>query len=183
MESGLHGLESETVTCSENLKWPEASVFVVKMTNQWSTGATEQDAIDHFFQHLPCGVEKLWPVNFKTDRLLGKSIIVLKADLAHDYALAKGWGKQLVLVDTPAKGFRLLASGKHDAILIGKLPGMQTLLALGLTDIKALKVKAAYSDASGRLFRSEPATHSSVNRPPCGKAVACWTGVTLRAVF
>ena len=88
--------------------------------------------------------------NIRTeDDLLGKSIIVLNADLAHDYALAKGWGEQLVPVDTTAKGFRLLASGKHDAILIGKLPGMQTLLALGLTDIKVLKVKVGFSQKFG----------------------------------
>jgi len=77
--------------------------------------------------------------------LVGKSIIVLHADLAHDYALAKGWGKDLVLVDTTAEGFRLLASGKHDALLIGKLPGMQTLQSLGLSGIEALKFKAGFS--------------------------------------
>jgi ABC-type amino acid transport substrate-binding protein len=32
------------------------------------------------------------------DDLVGKSIIVLNADLAHDYAVSKGWGEQLVLV-------------------------------------------------------------------------------------
>ena len=83
------------------------------------------------------------------DDLAGKSIIVLNADLAHDYALAKGWGKQLVLVDTTAKGFRLLASGKHDAILVGKLPGMQTLLTSGITDIEALKIKVGFSQKFG----------------------------------
>ncbi|MDX8400374.1 MAG: transporter substrate-binding domain-containing protein, partial [Gallionellaceae bacterium] len=56
----------------------------------------------------------------------GKSIIVLKADLAHDYAISKGWEKQLVLVDTSAEGFHLLASGKHDVMLLSKLAGMQT---------------------------------------------------------
>ncbi len=83
------------------------------------------------------------------DDLANKSIIVLHADLAHDYAVAKGWGPQLVLVDTTAEGFRLLASGKHDAILIGKLPGMQTVLALGLTDIEALKIRAGFAQKFG----------------------------------
>jgi ABC-type amino acid transport substrate-binding protein len=58
--------------------------------------------------------------------LAGKSIIVLNADLAHDYAVSKGWGKQLVLVNTSADGFRLLASGRYDAMLLSKLVGMQT---------------------------------------------------------
>ena len=77
--------------------------------------------------------------------LAGKSIIVLNADLAHDYAVSKGWEKQLVLVETSAEGMRLLASGKHDAMLLGKLSGMQTLRALGLTGIEALKAKAGFS--------------------------------------
>ncbi len=79
------------------------------------------------------------------DDLAGKSIIVLKADLAHDYAVSKGWAKQLVLVDTAAEGMRLLASGKHDAMLLSKLAGMLTLQATKLTNIKALKVKARFS--------------------------------------
>lgn len=40
---------------------------------------------------------------------------------------------------------RLLASGKHDAMLLGKLAGMQVLQALGRTDIEASKVKAGFS--------------------------------------
>jgi PAS domain S-box-containing protein len=83
------------------------------------------------------------------DDLVGKSVIVLNADLAHDYALTKGWGHHIVLVDTVAAGFRLLASGKHDAILIGKLPGMQTVLELGLSDIKMLKFKVGFAQKFG----------------------------------
>lgn len=79
------------------------------------------------------------------DDLAGKSIIVLNADLAHDYALSQGWGKQLALVDTAAEGLRLLASGKHDAMLLSKLAGVQTLQAIGLDNIEALKVKAGFS--------------------------------------
>ena len=77
--------------------------------------------------------------------LAGKAIIVLKADLAHDYAVSKGWGKQLVLVDTSEEGMRLLSSGKHDALLLGKLAGMLTLQATKLTNIKALKARAGFS--------------------------------------
>ncbi len=75
----------------------------------------------------------------------GKSIIVLSADLAHDYALSKGWKKQLVLVNTAEEGLRLLASGKHDAMLLSKLAGMQTIQATGLNNIEALKTKAGFS--------------------------------------
>lgn len=77
--------------------------------------------------------------------LSGKSIIVLKADLAHDYALSKGWQKQLVLVETAAEGFRLLASGRHDVMLLSKLVGMQTLDTLRISNIEALSIKAGFA--------------------------------------
>jgi len=77
--------------------------------------------------------------------LSAKSIIVLNADLAHDYAESKGWGKQLVLVNTAAEGLRLLAAGKHDAMLLSKLTGMQTLQTLGIGNIVPLKTHAGFS--------------------------------------
>lgn len=79
------------------------------------------------------------------DDLRGKSIIVLNADLAHDYAVAKGWAKQLVLVDTTADGLRLLASGQHDAMLLSRLVGMQTLHALGLTQVEVLAAPVGFA--------------------------------------
>ena len=82
---------------------------------------------------------------FSEDDLEGSSIIVLNADLAHDYAVSKGWAKQLVVVDTAADGLRLLASGKHDAMLLSKLAGLQTLQALALPNVRALPVKAGFS--------------------------------------
>jgi PAS domain S-box-containing protein len=83
-------------------------------------------------------------VRSETD-LAGKSVIVLNADLAHDYAISKGWGKQLVPVQTAADGLKLLASGKHDAMLLSKLVGMQTLPALGVQNIRALPEAAGFS--------------------------------------
>lgn len=77
--------------------------------------------------------------------LEGRSIIVLNADLAHDYAIAKGWEQQLVLVETAAEGLELLASGQHDVMLLSKLTGLQTLQALALTNIEALPVKPGFS--------------------------------------
>ena len=77
--------------------------------------------------------------------LNAKSIIVLNADLAHDYALSKGWGKQLVLVNTAEEGFQLLASNQYDALLLSKLTGKQTLEKLGLSNIEALPIKVGFA--------------------------------------
>ncbi|MES2014008.1 MAG: PAS domain S-box protein [Pseudomonadota bacterium] len=77
--------------------------------------------------------------------LADKSIIVISADLAHDYAVSQKLGKQLILVNNAEEGMRLLASGKHDAMLISKLAGMQTLQALGLTNVVGLDTKVGFS--------------------------------------
>jgi diguanylate cyclase (GGDEF)-like protein/PAS domain S-box-containing protein len=83
-------------------------------------------------------------INSEAD-LNGKSIIMMKDDVETIYATSRGWDKQLVLVETAAEGLRLLASGKHDAMLINKIVGLQTLRALELTNVKALKAKAGFT--------------------------------------
>jgi polar amino acid transport system substrate-binding protein len=75
----------------------------------------------------------------------GKSIIVFKSDLAHEYAISRGWQKQLTVVDTPEKGLLLLASGQHDAMLLSKLAGVQALRELHIENIQVLDAKAGYS--------------------------------------
>ncbi|MFI3220048.1 MAG: transporter substrate-binding domain-containing protein [Methylococcales bacterium] len=77
--------------------------------------------------------------------LQNKRIIVLSADLAHDYAVSKGWKNQLTLVGTAEEGFQLLASGQHDALLLSKLAGQQTLEKLGLTNIEALHIPIGFA--------------------------------------
>lgn len=86
--------------------------------------------------------------------LAGKSIIVLKPDLEHEYAETKGWSVRLVSVDTAEVGMRLLASGQHDAMLLGRVAGLQTIQRHGLTGIQALSIQATLSQkfafATGR---------------------------------
>jgi PAS domain S-box-containing protein len=83
-------------------------------------------------------------IHSETD-LKDKSIIVLNADLAHDYAVGQGWAKQLVLVDTSEQGFQLLAAGQYDALLLSKLAGKQTLEKLQLDTIEALPIKVGFA--------------------------------------
>jgi len=77
--------------------------------------------------------------------LTGKSIIVFKSDLAHEYAISRGWQKQLIVVDTPQNGLKLLASSHHDVMLLSKLTGVQTLKELEIKNIKVLDAKTGYS--------------------------------------
>ncbi len=77
--------------------------------------------------------------------LVGKSLIVLKGDLANDFAVGKGWTAQLALVDTAEQGLRMLASGQHDAMLIAKLTGLLTIRNQGIAGLAALDVKVGFS--------------------------------------
>jgi signal transduction histidine kinase/ActR/RegA family two-component response regulator len=76
-------------------------------------------------------------IGTETD-LVGKSVIVLKADLIQSYAVAHGW--TVVVVDDATAGFRLLALGQHHALVVGKLTGLTTLRALKMSGITALDV-------------------------------------------
>jgi len=67
--------------------------------------------------------------------LTDKTLIVLNKDLAHDYAIGRGW-KKLLLVDDTAAGMTKLAAGQADAMLVGKLVGLNTLRE---KDIKAVE--------------------------------------------
>jgi PAS domain S-box-containing protein len=61
------------------------------------------------------------------------NIIVLREDAAHDALASRGFNlRQLALVDNLADGFRLLASGQHDAILAPQLQGNLLRRRIGL---------------------------------------------------
>ena len=66
--------------------------------------------------------------------LPGKSILALRGDIMHEYAVRQGWG-QLTLTKTVAEAMQLLAAGRHDVVLVGKLVGLRTLRDLQLTNI------------------------------------------------
>jgi PAS domain S-box-containing protein len=63
------------------------------------------------------------------------NIIVLRSDAAHEALASRGFTNQLVIVDDLADGFRLLASGQHDALLAPMRPGSALVYNLGLDKI------------------------------------------------
>jgi PAS domain S-box-containing protein len=74
------------------------------------------------------------PINI-IDRARGLSIIVVRSDVAHEALLSRGFSNQLVIVDDLTDGFRLLASGKHDALLAPRLQGSALVHNIGLDTI------------------------------------------------
>jgi signal transduction histidine kinase/ABC-type amino acid transport substrate-binding protein len=69
------------------------------------------------------------------DDLPGKSVIVMKGDFGHEYALARGLGGRLVATASLAEGMKLLSSGHHDALLVSRLGGLQVLKQLGIGNV------------------------------------------------
>lgn len=82
-------------------------------------------------------------INAESD-LAGKEVIVLNGDLAHSYALKQSWGNHLMLADSTAEAFNLLASGKYDAIVISKLAGEKTIKQLQLDNVKLLNANVGF---------------------------------------
>lgn len=72
------------------------------------------------------------------DDLFGKEIIVMGGDNAHEYALRNNFTEKLVVVDTYPEAFRLLSSGKHDAVLAQSIVGVMLIKDLKLDNIKAV---------------------------------------------
>jgi PAS domain S-box-containing protein len=76
--------------------------------------------------------------------LNGKEIIVINGDLAQNYAFTQPWGAHLRLVDSASEAFNLLASGKHDAIVISKLAGEKTIKQLQIDNVKLVDANVGF---------------------------------------
>lgn len=68
----------------------------------------------------------------------GQEIIVQKGDIMHDYLLEQGLTEKIITVDDPVKALTLLASGKHDGVLLSSR--VQGLYFINKKDLKNLKV-------------------------------------------
>ena len=62
-------------------------------------------------------------------------LIVMRGDIAHDYARSMGWCGRCVVAETTPDAMRILAAGKGDAVLAGRLIGLQVLRQHGIEGI------------------------------------------------
>ncbi len=88
--------------------------------------------------------------------LQDKEVIVMRGDTAHEYAVQVQLTNHLILVDTFADAFTLLAAGKHDAVLAQELMGLQLIKQLDLSDIVTV---CSSLDKEVQLRPSSMATH------------------------
>ncbi|MEQ8225609.1 MAG: transporter substrate-binding domain-containing protein, partial [Candidatus Eremiobacterota bacterium] len=69
------------------------------------------------------------------DDLYNKEIIVQEGDIMDDFVISHKISSKIFKEETPAGVLRLLASGKYDCALLGKLQGLYFVRKLGLTNI------------------------------------------------
>jgi len=67
--------------------------------------------------------------------LKGKEVLVMRQSIMHDYLLRNDLGAAYVLSDSLADALSQLASGRHDAALVAKLPGQYLVKEAGLGNI------------------------------------------------
>ncbi|MYL84526.1 transporter substrate-binding domain-containing protein [Desulfovibrio aerotolerans] len=72
--------------------------------------------------------------------LKDKEVVVMQGDVSHEYALRRNLSNHLVLTKDFAEAFRLLASGRHDAVIAQQIVGWQLVRQLGLSNLVDVSV-------------------------------------------
>ncbi len=70
--------------------------------------------------------------------LKDKEIIVMSGDTAHEYALRMDFTNKIILTKTYKEAFKLLSSGKYDAVLAQSVVGLKIINDLKIKNIKPL---------------------------------------------
>ncbi|MCP4137794.1 MAG: transporter substrate-binding domain-containing protein [bacterium] len=72
------------------------------------------------------------------DDINGKAIIVENGDIMHDIILKRNISSRIIPVDNQIDAIRLLASGKHDCALVGRLMGLHFVHTFKLRNVRAV---------------------------------------------
>jgi PAS domain S-box-containing protein len=67
--------------------------------------------------------------------LKDKEVLVMRGDTAHEYAVSRALSDHLILTDSFEEAMRLLSEGRHDAVIIQQLAGIQLVKLLKLGNI------------------------------------------------
>jgi PAS domain S-box-containing protein len=72
------------------------------------------------------------------DELSNPAIIVMRGDIMEEYARDRGWGDNLIYVETLEKGFMDLSRGEGDVLLSALIPGLALIDKLNLENIEMI---------------------------------------------
>ena len=77
--------------------------------------------------------------------LKDKEVLVMKGDTAHEYAIKEKLSDNIITTVSYEEAFDLLASGKHDAIVVQQIVGLQMIKKLHITNVIPVKQKVISS--------------------------------------
>ncbi len=67
--------------------------------------------------------------------LKDKEVMVMRSDAAHEYAVRENLSNKLVLTESFEEALKLLSGGKHDAVVVQQLVGLQLIKKLGISNL------------------------------------------------
>ena len=73
-------------------------------------------------------------IHSKAD-LKDKEVMVMRSDAAHEYVVRENLSDKLVLTDSFEEAIKLLSEGKHDAVVVQQLVGLQLIKKLGISNV------------------------------------------------
>ena len=77
----------------------------------------------------------------KLSDLIGKEVLVMQGDTAHEYVVKEKLSDNIIPTISYEEAFKLLAAGKHDAVVVQQIIGLQILKNLGITNIIPVQQK------------------------------------------
>ena len=132
-------------------EWDKVYGDLVDGRIDMTLGMSWSDARDRIFdfpsphtivQHAIFAREDTPPVG-SLEELRGKKVIVHRNGIMHQRLSQLGFDRELVLVDTPASGLRLLAAGSNDYAVAALVPGMYTIRENKLSNLVPVVRNAA----------------------------------------
>ncbi len=73
--------------------------------------------------------------------LKDKEVLVMEGDTAHEYVIREHLADDIITTISYEEAFRLLASGKHDAVVVQQIVGLQIIKKLHLTNVVPVEQK------------------------------------------
>ena len=74
--------------------------------------------------------------------LKGKEVLVMQGDTAHEYLIKEKLSDKIFPTLSYEEAFRLLAAGKHDAVVVQQIVGLQIIRKLRITNIVPVQQKS-----------------------------------------
>jgi PAS domain S-box-containing protein len=77
----------------------------------------------------------------KLSDLMGKEVLVMRGDTAHEYVIKENLTDKIIPTTSYEEAFRLLAAGKHEAVVVQQIVGLEIIKKLGINNVIPVQQK------------------------------------------